>query len=157
MAATVPDSCLAVSIDTGDANSLHPGNKRPVGERLALCALARHYGRHVIDSGPTIASVLRLTHAIRLRFKHADGGLVAKGGRLEGFSIAGDDRKWHWAEARIHDGELIVSSPEVLHPTQVRYDWQSDPPATLFNGAGLPAGPFRTDTWPLMTQDRRPY
>lgn len=157
VAATVPHSCLAVSIDTGDPDSLHPGNKQPVGDRLARCALALHYGRHVVYSGPTVLAVDRLAHAVRLRFEHADGGLVAKGGKLEGFSIAGPDRKWHWAKARIQGDALIVSSPEVPHPTQVRYAWQSDPRATLFNGAGLPAAPFRTDTWPLVTQDQRPY
>jgi sialate O-acetylesterase len=156
-AARVPHSCLAVTVDTGDPNSLHPGNKQPVGERLALCALARHYGRHVVYSGPTVLSVDRLRHSVRLRFEHADGGLVAKGGRLEGFSIAGRDRKWYPADARIQGDALLVSSPEVPHPTQVRYAWQADPPATLFNGAGLPAGPFRTDTWPVITQDQRPY
>lgn len=157
VAATVPHSCLAVTIDTGDVNSLHPGNKRPVGERLARCALARYYGKHVVDSGPTVASVARLAHAIRLRFKNASGGLVAKGGRLEGFIIAGRDRKWQRAEARIRGLAVIVFAPEVPHPTQVRYDWQSNPAATLFNGAGLPAGPFRTDAWPLITQHQRPY
>lgn len=157
VAAAVPHSCLAVSIDTGDPQSLHPGNKAPVGDRLASCALARHYGKRTVDSGPTLASVERLPHSILLRFGHADGGLVAKGGRLEGFSIAGQDRKWHWASARIHSDAVSVSSPQVPHPAQVRYAWQSDPAATLFNGAGLPAGPFRTDTWPLATQDQRPY
>jgi sialate O-acetylesterase len=157
VATTVPHSCLAVSIDTGSASSLHAGNKRPVGERLALCALARHYGRHVEDAGPTLSSVERLPHSIRLRFKHADGGLILRGTRLQGFSIAGRDRKWHWAEARIHGTDLIVSFPEVPRPAQVRYDWQSDPAATLFNRVGLPAGPFRTDTWPLVTQNARPY
>ncbi|HEV7137251.1 MAG TPA: sialate O-acetylesterase [Steroidobacteraceae bacterium] len=157
VAAAVPHTCLAVSIDTGDANSLHPGNKEPVGDRLARCALARHYGKQVVDSGPSLASFERLPHEIRLRFKHARGGLVAKGGRLQGFSIAGQDRKWHWADARIHGNVVIVSSPEVPQPKQARYAWQSNPAATLFNAAGLPAGPFRTDTWPLVTQDQRPY
>jgi len=157
VAASVPHSCLAVTTDVGDANSLHPGNKRPVGERLARCALARHYGRQVVDSGPTVAAVTRRAHSIRLRFAHANDGLVAKGGRLEGFTVAGRDRKWHRAEARIHGRVVIVSAPAVPHPTQVRYDWQSNPTATLFNGAGLPAGPFRTDDWPLITQHQRPY
>jgi hypothetical protein len=157
VAATVPHSCLAVSVDTGDPASLHPGNKKPVGERLALCALARHYGRRVADSGPTLASVARRTRSIELRFAHADGGLTARGGKLQGFSIAGRDRKWHWADARIRGNAVVVSSREVPHPVAVRYDWQSDPSATLFNGAGLPAGPFRTDTWPLVTQNQRPY
>jgi sialate O-acetylesterase len=157
VAATVPDSCLAVTTDTGGAVTLHPGNKKPVGDRLARCALARHYGKHVVASGPTVGSVERLAHSIRIRFRHAEGGLVAKGGRLEGFSIAGRSRQWHWARARIHGNAVIVSSPEVPHPRQVRYDWQANPAATLFNGAGLPAGPFRTDRWPLVTQDQRPY
>ena len=157
VAAAVPHSCLAVTIDTGDAESLHPGNKQPVGERLARCALARYYGKDVLDSGPTVASVARLTHSIRLGFENANGGLVAQGGRLEGFSIAGRDRKWHWADAHIQGPAVIVSAPEVPHPTQARYDWQSNPAATLFNGAGLPAGPFRTDAWPLITQNQRPY
>jgi sialate O-acetylesterase len=146
-----------VTIDAGDPNSLHPGNKQPVGDRLARCALARYYGKHVVDSGPTVASVERLAHSIRLRFKSVNDGLVAKGGRLDGFIIAGRDRKWHRAEARIEGMAVIVSAPDVPHPTQVRYDWQSNPPATLFNGAGLPAGPFRTDAWPLITQHQRPY
>ncbi|MGH8180871.1 MAG: hypothetical protein ACRETR_07820, partial [Steroidobacteraceae bacterium] len=157
VAATIPHACLAVSLDTGDPNSLHPGNKRPVGERLARCALARHYGKDVAYSGPTVASVERLPHSIRLRFEHADGGLVAHGGGLEGFSIAGRDRKWHRAQARIRGMAVIVSAAGVPHPTQVRYDWQSNPAATLFNGAGLPAGPFRSDAWPLITQHQRPY
>jgi sialate O-acetylesterase len=157
VAATVPHSCLAVTIDTGDPVSLHPGDKKPVGDRLADCALAQHYGRHVVDSGPVLASVKRLHHAIRLRFKHANGGLVAKGGELKGFSIAGADHQWHWAQARIQGKNVIVSSPAVPHPTQVRYAWQSDPVATLFNGAGQPAGPFRTDHWPLVKQNVRPY
>ena len=157
VAATVAHACLAVSIDTGDPNSLHPGNKRPVGDRLALCALARHYGRRTVDTGPTLSSVKRLAHAIQLRFGHADGGLVAKGGKLEGFSIAGENRRWHWADAHIEGRVVTISSPEVPHPTQVRYAWQSNPRVALFNRAGLPAGPFRTDTWPLVTQDQRPY
>lgn len=157
VASTVPDSCLAVTIDTGDAKSLHPGAKEPVGDRLALCALAKYYHRHEDYSGPTLASVQREKGKIRLRFKHTNGGLVAKGGKLAGFSIAGTDRKWYCANARIKGRSLIVSSPSVPNPTQVRYAWQTNPDATLFNGHGLPAGPFRTDNWPLITQHVRPY
>jgi len=153
---TVPHSCLAVTIDTGGL-SLHPGDKKPVGDRLADCALAKHYGMQVVYAGPTLASVKRLPHSIQLRFKDTSGGLVAKGGTLKGFSIAGSDRKWYWGDAAIHGQTVVVSSPSVPHPMQVRYAWQSDPAATLFNGAGLPAGPFRTDKWPLITQDQRPY
>jgi len=156
-AATVPNSCLAVTIDTGDPNNIHAKDKEPVGNRLAFCALAKYYGKDVAYSGPTLASVKRLRHSIELRFAHADGGLVAKGGKLEAFSIAGEDRKWYWAEARIKGDSVILSSPSVPHPKEARYAWQSNPAATLFNGAGLPVGPFRTDHWPLITEGVRPY
>src|SRR5579859_221991 len=156
-AATVPKSCLAVTIDTGDANNIHAKDKEPVGNRLAFCALAKYYGKDVAHSGPTLASVKRHRHSIELRFAHTDGGLVAKGGKLEEFSIAGADHKWYWAEARIKGDSVIVYSPSLLHPMEARYAWQSNPAATLFNGAGLPAGPFRTDHWPLITEGVRPY
>ena len=80
-----------------------------------------------------------------------------KGEKLGEFSVAGDDRKWYWAAARIEGDTVVVSSPSVPQPTQVRYAWQSNPVATLFNGAGLPAVPFRTDSWPGKTEGVRPY
>ncbi len=156
-AATVPNSCLAVTIDTGDADNIHAKEKEPVGDRLARCALANYYGEKTAYAGPTLESVEHLPGSIRLHFAHADGGLVAKGGKLEEFSIAGDDRKWVWADARIEGDMVVVSSPEVPHPSQVRYAWQSNPNARLFNGAGLPATPFRTDAWPGKTDNARPY
>jgi sialate O-acetylesterase len=156
-AASVPNSCLAVTIDTGDADNIHAKDKQPVGERLALCALANHYGKKVVDSGPTLKSVDRHPGAIRLHFAHTDGGLVVKGTKLEEFAIAGEDRKWYWADAQIKGKTILVSSPLVPSPKEVRYAWQSNPAATLFNGAGLPAGPFRTDTWPGITESQRPY
>jgi sialate O-acetylesterase len=156
-AASVLNSCLAVTIDTGDPDNLHPKDKLPVGERLALCALANHYHEHVAYSGPTLLSVERLPGSIRLHFAHADGGLVSKGEKLEEFSIAGDDRKWYWADANIEGDTIVLSSSSVPNPKEVRYAWQSNPAATLFNGAGLPAAPFRTDTWPGMTEGHRPY
>jgi sialate O-acetylesterase len=154
---TVPNSCLAVTIDTGDPDSIHPKDKEPVGNRLALCALAKYYGKDVVHSGPTLASVKRRRRSIQLRFAHADGGLVAKRGKLEGFSIAGEDRKWYWADARIEGNTVTISSPSVPHPKEVRYAWQSNPAATLVNAAGLPAGPFRTDNWSLVTEGAGPY
>ena len=156
-AASVPNSCLAITIDTGDPENLHPIDKQPVGERLAFCALAKHYGKKVAYAGPTLASVERGPNAIRLRFVHTDGGLIVKGAKLEEFEIAGEDRKWCWADARIEGHTVVVSSPSVPHPKEVRYAWQSNPAATLFNAAGLPAGPFRTDTWPGITENQRPY
>ena len=156
-AASVPSSCLAVTIDTGDPDNIHSKDKQPVGERLALCALAKHYGEKVVYSGPTLASVERLPGSIRLHFDHTDWGLVAKGAKVEEFAIAGEDRKWYWADARIEGDTVVVSSPSVPNPKEVRYAWESNPAATLFNGAGLPAGPFRTDTWPGITEGQRPY
>jgi sialate O-acetylesterase len=156
-AATVPNSCLAVTIDTGDPDNIHAKDKQPVGDRLARCALAKYYSKNVVYSGPTLESVERLPGSIRLHFAHTDGGLVVKGDKLEEFSVAEDDRKWVWAEARIEGDTVVVSSPSVPYPTQVRYAWQSNPAATLFNGAGLPAVPFRTDTWPGKTDNARPY
>jgi sialate O-acetylesterase len=156
-AASVPNTCLAVTIDTGDADNIHPPDKLPVGERLALCALAQHYGEKIPYAGPTFSSVERVPGALRIHFTHTDGGLVAKGGKLEQFAIAGEDRQWVWADARIEGDTVVVSSVAVPEPREVRYAWQSNPPATLFNGAGLPAVPFRTDRWPGLTDERRPY
>jgi sialate O-acetylesterase len=154
--ATVPNTCLAVTIDTGDADNIHGKDKIPVGDRLARCALANYYGKKVVFEGPTIKSVERLPNSIRLHFTHTEGGLVNRGDKLE-FTIAGDDRKWVWADARIEGDTIVVSSPSVPNPREVRYAWQSNPSATLFNGAGLPAAPFRTDKWPGITDSRRPY
>ena len=156
-AATVPNSCLAVTIDTGDPDNIHAKDKQPVGDRLALCALAKYYGKSFVYSGPTLESFERLPDSIRLHFAHTDGGLVVRGDKLEEVALAGDDRKWIWADARIDGDTVVVSSPSVLSPTQVRYAWQSNPAATLYNGAGLPAVPFRTDTWPGKTEGHRPY
>jgi sialate O-acetylesterase len=157
-AARVRNSCLAVTIDTGDPDNIHPKEKLPVGERLAFCALAKHYGKKVAYAGPTLATVDWLPDSIRLKFTHTDGGLVVKEGHQLGeFSIAGEDRKWYWADAHIEGSSVVVSSPSVANPKEVRYAWQGDPAATLFNGAGLPAVPFRTDTWPGITETHRPY
>jgi len=156
-AAADRNSCLAVTIDAGDPDNLHPKDKQPVGERLALCALAKHYRKTVVYSGPTLAAVERLPGSIRLHFAHADGGLVVKGEKLAEFSIAGEDHKWYWADAHIDGNSVVVSSPSVPNPKEVRYAWQSNPAATLYNGAGLPAAPFRTDSWPGITEGHRPY
>ena len=156
-ASSVPNACLAVTIDTGDADNIHPKDKAPVGERLARCALAKQYGKDVVYSGPTLSSVERLADSVRLHFSNTAGGLVVKGAKLEEFSIAGEDRKWYWADAKVEGDTVVVSSPSVPKPIEVRYAWQSNPAATLFNGAGLPAGPFRTDNWPGITEAHRPY
>jgi sialate O-acetylesterase len=145
VARTVKNSAFAVTVDTGEADNIHPAEKKPVGERLALCALATHYGKKVPYQGPEF-DLLKKTHgALKLKFKHADGGLVFKDGKTGEFSIAGNDGQWHWADAKIDGATVILSSPEVSEPESARYAWQSFPNATLYNGAGLPAVPFRTD------------
>jgi sialate O-acetylesterase len=144
-ARTVPNSGLAVAIDVGDAGNIHPIDKKEVGERLALVALAKHYGKDIPFSGPRLAKVDKLPNALRLTFTHADGGLVTKDDKLEEFALCGEDRVWHWAHAKIAGDSLIVSTAEVFNPVAVRYAWQSNPKATLFNGAGLPAVPFDSD------------
>jgi sialate O-acetylesterase len=151
-ARTVTNSGLAVAIDVGDANDIHPKDKKEVGDRLALLALANHYGFKAPCSGPTFVRVEEIPGALKLHFDHTDGGLVVKGDKLEEFSIAGADRKWFWADAKIEGGAVVVSSPKVPKPVAARYAWQSNPNATLFNGAGLPAAPFSTDDLPGVTE-----
>ena len=94
-AATVPNSYLAATIDTGDPDNIHAKDKQPVGDRLGFCALAKYYGNDGMYSGPTLESVDRLPSSIRLHFAHTDGGLEVKGEKLQEFSIAGNDRKWY--------------------------------------------------------------
>ncbi len=147
----VKNTCLATTIDTGDPDNIHPHDKREPGERLALCALAGHYKEKIAYSGPTMKSVKRLPGTLKIEFDHTDGGLVVKGDKLGEFAVAGDDHKWYWADAKVDGNSVIVSSPSVPDPKEVRYAWQSNPVATLFNGAGLPAVPFRTDQWPGKT------
>jgi sialate O-acetylesterase len=151
-ARVTPHTGLVTTVDTGDAEDIHPRNKRPVGERLALLALHDAYGRGVVARGPTFARLERVDGALRIHFDHTDGGLVVHGEAPGEFAIAGADRQWHRADARLQGDTVVVSSPEVPAPVAVRYAWQANPVATLFNGAGLPAVPFRTDDWPLSTQ-----
>jgi sialate O-acetylesterase len=116
-----------------------------------------HYGRKVVYSGPTLASVEHLPGALKLNFDHTDGHLMVRGDRLAEFAIAGADHKWYWADARIEGDSVIVSSSSVPDPKAARYAWQANPAATLFNGAGLPAAPFRTDDWPGITEHYKLY
>jgi sialate O-acetylesterase len=94
-------------------------------------------------------------NTVKLRFDHTNGGLVAKGDKLVGFSVAGEDKKFVWADAIIKGKSILVSSPDVPNPVAVRYGWADNPDATLYNGAGLPAVPFRTDTWPGITDPKK--
>jgi sialate O-acetylesterase len=153
----VKNSGLAVTVDTGDPDNIHPKDKKVVGQRLALCALAGGYGKKISHAGPTFTSVEHLPGALKLHFRHTDGGLVVKGDKLEEFAVAGRDRQWHWADAKVEGDSVVVSSPMVSDPQAARYAWQADPAATLYNGAGLPAAPFRTDNWPEITESHKPW
>ena len=152
-AQNVPNCGLAVTADTGDADNIHPKDKVIVGDRLAYCALAKTYGKKIPYQGPIFASVKKLPGALKLNFNHIDGGLVVKGAKPGEFSIAGKDRRWYWADARIDGNSVVVSSPQVPDPVAARYAWQANPLATLYNGPGLPAVPFRTDDWPESTRN----
>jgi sialate O-acetylesterase len=134
---------------------LHPPRKQEVGERLALWALGTTYGKKVAYSGPLYDGLRVEGKEVRVRFRHAEMGLQAHGGALQGFSIAGDDKKFHRAVARIDGDSVIVSSAEVESPVAVRYDWADSPEGNLYNQEGLPASPFRTDDWPGATFGNR--
>jgi len=144
---------MAVVTDLVDnLGDIHPVLKEQVGERLALWALAKDYGqRNQVFSGPLYDGVNFAGSKVSLRFKYVANGLVARGGDLAGFTIAGVDKKFYPAEAKIVGNEIVVSSPSVPLPMAVRYGWSDAPVLNLFNTAGLPATPFRTDTWPGVT------
>lgn len=143
-----PATGLAVTIDIGEATDIHPKNKQDVGVRLAQWALGKTYGRPVCPSGPLYKAMTVEGTRIRLRFTYADGGLVAKGGTLKTFHVAGAERRFVSAEAVIEGDTIVVSSPEIANPVAVRYAWADNPEGcNLYNAAGLPASPFRTDGW----------
>jgi len=155
-ALSLPNTAMASAIDLGDALDIHPKNKQDVGERLALCALATAFGREIEYSGPLYTGMSVEGNAIRLRFDHVAHGLIAKGSEtLEGFAVAGADRRWVWANARIEGDTVVVSSPEVPHPVAVRYGWHHNPRGNLYNSVGLPTSPFRTDEWEGVTARNR--
>jgi len=156
-ARNVPNCGIAITVDTGDAANLHPTDKKPVGDRLALVALSKWYGKAVTYSGPMFRSAERVGDSLRIDFDDTDGGLRVHGDKLGEFSVAGSDHAWHWADARIEGDSVVVSSAKVPVPVAVRYAWQANPLATLFNGAGLPAAPFRSDDWPGTTDKHDPW
>jgi sialate O-acetylesterase len=146
---SLPHAGMAVTIDIGDPKDVHPHNKAPLGERLTRMALANVYGRKLEYSGPVYDSMKVSGNAIRVKFSHLGGGLVAKDGPLKWFTIAGADGKFVPAEARIEGHTVVVTSPTVSAPAAVRYAWDNYPEGcNLYNAAGLPAAPFRTDRWP---------
>jgi sialate O-acetylesterase len=150
-ALSVPNTAMAVAIDAGEWNDIHPLDKKDVGDRLALAAEHLAYGdKEVVYSGPLFRSATIAGDSITLSFDHTGTGLIAKGGGpLQGFAIAGADKKFVWADAQIEGDRVVVSSDEVRDPKYVRYAWADNPAfANLYNKEGLPASPFGTDVEP---------
>lgn len=145
----LPKTGMAITVDIGEPKNIHPMNKQEVGRRLSLWALGEVYGKKIAEtSGPLPAGHEVRGAEIVLAFTHA-AGLQAKNGELKGFVIAGEDKQWKPAQARIEGEKVIVSSPDVKKPVAARYAWVDNPDCNLYNGAGLPASPFRTDDWPV--------
>ncbi|WP_337747662.1 sialate O-acetylesterase [Victivallis vadensis] len=148
-AAQATGNLAASALDLGEAADIHPRRKAEVGERLALAALEQAYRQPVIGSGPVYREMVREAEAIRVWFDHIGSGLTAHGTGLKGFVIAGADGVFKEAEAQIVENSVRVSAPEVSDPVAVRYAWADNPEeANLYNSAGLPATPFRTDRFP---------
>jgi sialate O-acetylesterase len=148
----LPNTGMATIIDIGDAKDIHPKNKQEVGRRLALIALAKTYGKKINYSGPVYQSNKVEGKQIRLTFGNTENGLKAvDGAALNGFAIAGADKKFYWAKASIQGNQIIVSSDQVANPVAVRYAWGNNPVCNLVSNDGLPASPFRTDTWQGLT------
>ena len=139
------NTAMIGTADIGDANDMHPAQKGPVGERLALAARALAYGEHLEYSGPLFAKMKIKRGRAVISFTHTSGGLLAKDGELKGFTIAGADTNFVPAKAEIKGKTVVVWSDDVKAPTAVRYGWAKAPDVNLFNQAGLPASPFRTD------------
>jgi sialate O-acetylesterase len=138
---------MAVITDVGDEKDIHPKQKEPVGERLALAARAIAHGEKLEYSGPVYESMKVEANKAILGFTHLGGGLEAKGGPLIGFTIAGEDKKFYNAHAEIQDDKIVVTCDKVERPAAVRFGWANYPVVNLWNKAGLPASPFRTDDW----------
>ena len=141
---------MAVTIDVGDPNNVHPADKQTVGHRLALAARALSYGEDVHHSGPLFRQATTQGAGLRVYFTGADGKLAVRGGTLQGFELAGSDRHFVPATATIDDGgaTISVSSPQVPAPLYVRYAWPNAPDATLMDSAGLPASTFTSEAVP---------
>ena len=147
---SIPNTAMAVAIDNADPtdmNNVHPKNKQEIGKRLALAALATTYNEKIVYSGPIYDKMEISGSSIKLYFNHTGSGLITKGAGLKGFAIAGADKKFVWATAKIEGNTVTVSSPGITNPVAVRYGWGNNPPTSLYNKENLPASPFRTDSF----------
>jgi len=154
MTLSLPNTGMATIIDIGEANDIHPRNKLDVGNRLALNALKVAYGKNVVASGPTFKGMKIEGEKIILSFDNLGTGFHLKNnyGYVNGFTVAGVDKLFHWAKAEISEDKIILICNEVKNPVAVRYGWANNPDdLNLYNLEGLPAVPFRTDNWPGVT------
>jgi sialate O-acetylesterase len=149
----IPNTGMAVTLDIGNPGNIHPTNKRDVGKRLSLWALARTYGKgNVAYSGPIYESMKIEGRKIRIHFTYADSGLYCKGDKLTCFTIAGNDKVFHQADAVIDGSTILVSSDEVKKPAAARFAFENTDVPNLFNKEGLPASTFRTDNWDIIAK-----
>jgi sialate O-acetylesterase len=153
----LPNTGQAVIIDLGEASDIHPKKKFEVGRRLARLALSRNYDKKIENQSPRYESMEKKANKIRVKFNNVGDGLrTVDAADLKGFAIAGEDRKWHFAEARIAEPDQVeVSSNDVTEPVAVRYAWADNPVCNLYNKSLLPVTPFRTDDWPGVTLNAR--
>ena len=140
---------IAITIDIGESNNIHPANKQEVGRRLSLLALNKTYGKNIIYSGPKYKRLSVNNEQIIIDFVNIYDGLKMKGEDITGFEIASDDKIFYTAEATINGNSIIVSSENIENPVAVRYGWSSDPKCNIYNSADLPLQPFRTDNCSL--------
>jgi sialate O-acetylesterase len=153
MALLQPNTGMACTIDIGEAESIHPLNKQEVGRRLALIANKQVYKQDCIAAGPMYKSFRVVGNSIRISFINTGSRLSTKDGKgVAGFAITGNDKQFYWAKAVIEGDEVVVTSDKVLEPVAVRYAWADNPVCNLINSEGLPAVPFRTDSWKGITQ-----
>ena len=143
----VRNTGMAVTVDIGNPEDIHPKNKQDVGKRLALAARGLAHGEDLVYSGPVFRRVTTEGTGLRVWFDQVGGGLESREGDLTGFEVAGADRRFVSASARIDSGNVVVSSPEVERAVAVRYGWSGSPVCNLYNAEGLPASPFRSDDW----------
>lgn len=153
LALKLPATAMTVTIDIGEAKDIHPKNKHEVGRRLALNALAKDYGMDVLRTGPIFRTARFEGPEVQVFFYAVGSRLATQDkGPVRGFAVAGADKQFYWANARISGSSVIVSSPKVKTPVAVRYAWADNPDCNLTNNSGLPASPFRTDDWPGITK-----
>src|SRR5258708_3506580 len=149
----LPNTGIAVITDVGDPKDIHPTKKQPVGARLAIAARGIAYHEPIVHSGPVYRGMKVKDGKIVLSFSHVGGGLEARDRELKGFAICGEDKKFFWPKAEVDPTgkKVIVSSPDIPKPVALRFGWANSPVVNLWNKDGLPATPFRTDDFPMIT------